>query len=413
MSVPELSKVFPSYKEFSPAVPVYRATQGLDGCIHRFYDSSPFSPSGRYLALTRFPAEDIAPSPGTKAEVFVIDLETGGNIKAGDTAAWDTQLGAQVQWGSDDTKLFYNDLASGEWKPYAIKINPLTGEKKKIRKPVFHISADGKKAASICLARTGITQKGYGIRIPGEFIPQNNGAPADDGVSIVNLEDGIEENFISLAEIVQKAVPEINSDLRTNGNFYVMHVKWNPQGNRLMLVLRCPTETGWNPMMLTMKPEGGEICLTVKPEQWANGGNHPNWMPDGKHVFMNLSMKKNSPRRFYSCRYDGSEGKILTEAEANRGHPSLHPSGKFIITDAYAHEVFDDGTSPLLLFDLNTKKEKITLARVAADPAFTGTKNEMRLDLHPAFDRSFQYVAFNGLHNGKRNVFIADIRTFL
>ncbi len=46
--------------------------------IHRYWDTSPFSPSGRYLALTRLPAEDRLPEPGDVAEVVLVDLQAGG-----------------------------------------------------------------------------------------------------------------------------------------------------------------------------------------------------------------------------------------------------------------------------------------------------------------------------------------------
>ncbi|HRS96487.1 MAG TPA: hypothetical protein P5179_14550, partial [Candidatus Latescibacteria bacterium] len=51
-----LSERFERYRAFSPAVPIWCITpDGLDRCIHRFYDTSPVSPSGRYVALTRLP----------------------------------------------------------------------------------------------------------------------------------------------------------------------------------------------------------------------------------------------------------------------------------------------------------------------------------------------------------------------
>lgn len=45
--------------------------------IHRFFDTSPMSPSSRYLALFRFPDEDQSPKPGDAGEVVLVDLETG------------------------------------------------------------------------------------------------------------------------------------------------------------------------------------------------------------------------------------------------------------------------------------------------------------------------------------------------
>ena len=47
---------FPRYTDHDPRVPVWCATPGRGGCYHRFFDTSPISPSGRFLAVTRMPA---------------------------------------------------------------------------------------------------------------------------------------------------------------------------------------------------------------------------------------------------------------------------------------------------------------------------------------------------------------------
>ena len=80
--------------------------------IHRFSDSSPVSPSGRYLAVTQVAEQyDIL----EKAIVTVFDLEMkvkdkgfGGSRIVAETAAYGSQLGAQVQWGATDEQLIYN-----------------------------------------------------------------------------------------------------------------------------------------------------------------------------------------------------------------------------------------------------------------------------------------------------------------
>ena len=93
---------FPRYTGFSPEVPVWCVTPDVTGCIHHFFDTSPVSPSGRYLGLTRLPAEDRLPAPDERAEVVVVDLETGEPQTVADIGCFDVQLGANVQWGSSD-----------------------------------------------------------------------------------------------------------------------------------------------------------------------------------------------------------------------------------------------------------------------------------------------------------------------
>ena len=64
-----ISANFPKYTAFDPAVPVWCITPDIDGCVHRFFDASSVSPSGRYVALTRFRFEDRMPVPGAPCDM--------------------------------------------------------------------------------------------------------------------------------------------------------------------------------------------------------------------------------------------------------------------------------------------------------------------------------------------------------
>ena len=109
----------------------------------------------------------------------------------------------------------------------------------------------------------------------------------------------------------------------------------------------------------------------------------------------------------------------MTEVAANRGHPSLHPGERFLITDAYAREdvAFGDGDAPLWLID-REKSTKETLVRIDAVTKFFDADihktGYMRVDLHPAWDQSgYTRVAFNGVADGTRRVFVADLSGIL
>ena len=128
----DFDALFPRYTEFDPKVPVWNVTPDMNRVIHRFYDTSPISPSGRYLGIFRLPFEDRRPNPGEIGEVVLVDLYTGKTKTVAESKGWDTQLGAQVQWGATDEELFFNDMDTSIWIPFGIKMNPLTGEKKNL-----------------------------------------------------------------------------------------------------------------------------------------------------------------------------------------------------------------------------------------------------------------------------------------
>lgn len=409
----EILPHFPRYAKFGQLVPVWCATPEIGRVIHRFFDTSPFSPSGRYLALTRFPFEDHLPNPGDIAEIILVDLEAGGSpLVVANTRGWDTQLGAQVQWGTDDNQLFFNDVDVKTWQAYGVKMDFSSGTTTKLDGPVYMVSPDGNWAASPCLLRIGVTQKGYGVIVPPERIPLNHGASTKDGIFITNTSTGECRLIVSLYEIVERMSPLFSGDEFKDGDFYGFHIKWNPLGTRLLFVLRWVSHDKCikrKNCLITMKVDGSDLQLAIPAEEWAKGGHHPNWCPDGQNIIMNLNIHGDG-LRFVTVKYDGTNYGPLLDSVIGSGHPTLHPDGRYIVTDAYPSEpvASGNGTTPIRLIDLKTEQEQ-TLAQVNVTPSFRGPNGELRVDPHPAWDYDFRRIAFNGFSNGTRRVYIADL----
>lgn len=416
-----LDQYFPRYKDFSPMVPVWNVTPDIDRCIHRFHLSSPFSPSGRYLGLTRLPHEDRAPKPGEIAEIVLVDLLTGSQTIIAETRGWDTQLGAQVQWGTTDEELYYNDVDISSWRAYAIKLNPLTGEKKILNGTVYDVSLDGKWLVSTDLKSIGYTQSGYGVIVPKDQIIFNQGASENDGVFVTNTETGKSRMIASYKKIVDQCIPSIDIQKYGPGDFYGFHTMWNSKSSRIMLVLRFVPHSGdrAKPMLITMNNRGEEIHLAIPSSEWADkGGNHPNWHPDGEHLIMNLNIDGKG-ERFVKARYDGSTLEKMTDVPANRGHISVHPNGKLLLNDAYPHKdyAFLDTTAPIWLVDIE-RHWKHTLIRFESVTKYfeknPSEARDMRVDPHPVWDtKTYTHIAFNAVENGTRRVFVADLSKFV
>ena len=240
----------------------------------------------------------------------------------------------------------------------------------------------------------------------------------DDGVFVTDNSTGKSRMVVTYKKIIEET--GIDMSHYGEGDFYGFHTKWNSKSNRIMLVLRYKPKVGnILPALITLKPDGTDIHVAIPASEWAdNGGNHPNWAPDGEHIIMNLNYQDKG-WRYIKANYDGTNIKYLTEVPASHGHPSLHKSGKFILTDAYPTEkmAYGDGTAPLWLINCKTSV-KPTLVRIDAVTKIFRDQNTfragaMRVDLHPAWDHSFRYVAFNGVWNGSRHVFITDLSKFL
>ncbi len=411
----DMDASFPRYTDNDPAAPIWCITPEVDGCFHRFFDTSPISPSGRYVGLTKLPAEDRMPEAGEAAEVVVIDLETGEWEVAAETHGWDTQLGAQVQWGASDEELFFIDMDVDAWKPFSVKLNPLTGERMDLNGPLYMVSPDGRLAGSPCLRRTRLTQEGYGVVVPDEAIPRNEGAVDDDGLYLTDTMTGDASLLVSFARVYDELLDE---DEFADGDLYGFHVKWNLQGTRLQFVVRwVPHEDdSWSarrPMLVTVRPDGSDLQLAIPGDVWALGGHHPNWTPDGEHVMMNLKLDGEN-MRLVRARYDGANLQAMSDDLLGTGHPSLHPDGRHVVTDDYTHGPLanDDGTTPIRLLDLNRTEER-RIALIRTDPDYRGDAKVLRVDPHPAWGPQFRYVTFNACPDGTRDVFIADLGDFV
>jgi len=423
----EIHESFPRYTDFDPRVPVWCVTPGEGRTIHRFFDTPPFSPSGRYLALLRLPFEDRLPAPGDAAEVVLVDLHAGAERVLTTTRGWEPQMGANINWGADDHALFYNDVDVSDWSCFAVRLDPLTGEKRRLGGTVYQASPDGRHLASADMRAMRRTQAGYGVMVPDELVPRRVGPRDDDGLWITDTETGEARLVASIAKIVRDATPAVEMDDPSKYEIYGFHAKWNPQGDRLLFTLRWyadPGESLFGAMgrgghrtlkftVFTLRPDGTEICSAVGKSEWDKGGHHINFFPDGRRLSMNLSIERRG-LRFVQCNLDGTDLRKILESPPGSGHPTVHPDGRHILADCYAHGqmAFDDGTTPLRWVDVQTGEDR-HLVRFPALSPHRETHGALRVDPHPAWDRSWRWVAFNAYLGGTRRVLVADLASVI
>jgi len=432
-----IGATLPRYRQFDPEVPVYFATPVDRPHIHRFYDTSPLSPSGRYLAATELPYEDRLPAPGDSARVVVIDLHSGEEIYGSATAAWDMQVGAHAQWGAGDDCLFFNRLEN--WQPFGVKIDLLTGSEQRLSQSIYMVSHNGEKALTPDLRKIALVQAGYGVTVPDIEHLRNTGAPTDDGVFEIDTRTGASRLLVSLAEIADRLRSLGIAPNLEKGGLYGFHVKWNRDDSRIMFIVRWLAASEirrcTKNYLVTMNADGSGIEVPIDARRWL-GGHHPNWCPDGENILMNLRFPPPSrlapvafraeqvarrlhlptPNRlhFATFRFDGGSASKVAAPLSGSGHPSLHRDGRYLLTDAYPYEnvAFGDGTVPLRLIDLERNEER-ALVRIRTKPNFSGPDGELRVDPHPAWDRSHRWVAFNAWPDGVRQVLLADLSACL
>jgi hypothetical protein len=375
--------------------------------IHRFFDTSPISPSGRFIALIRFGDESRSVRPGDVSDIVLVDLKSGQERVIAQTHGFELQLGAQVQWGSTDKELFFADVDIATWKSRTILINPRTGKRRELDGPLFMVSPDGKQICGHDMTTARFAQVGYGVVVPDDKAPRVVGPSATNGVYVTDVSSGKSRLVATSAAIFAVLSLLVPIERPQSYEFYVFQVKWNPQGTRLMISYQWAPVGGGDRRraVLTMLPDGSDIRVALRPEQWARGGHHICWMADGEHISMNLNVDEEPGIELVSFKYDGTE--LKTIYDPGSGHPSQHPKGlPLIVTDAYPGEpvTTKPGTVPIRLINLRTQTE-MNVAEV-----YVSTQGgEFRIDPHPAWDRSGRYVVFNGYVGGTRNVWMIDL----
>ncbi len=417
-----LDKLFPRYEQFGPLVPVWCMTPRRAACIHRFFDTSPISPSGRYLAVFQMPFEDRQGRPGEAGQVVLVDLHSGEDRVLAQTCGWEPQMGANINWGGSDHELFFNDVDTATWQAFAWKLDPLTGQRQRMDGTVYHASPDGRWLISANMDTMRRTQPGYGVYLLEDRVRQNIGPVEDDGFYLTDTATGKRRLLASIAAMLSQADPPVQIEDAAGQEIYGFHSKFNPSGDSVMLSLR------WFPVRrppvlnmfkldfpavkyawVTMPVAGGAKHCAVGPEQWVKGGHHATWFPDGRRISMNLDIDR-AGMRFVQVNADGSDLRKMLDILGS-GHPTVHPSGH-LLTDAYPGEPagFGDGTIPLRWVDLRTGTERAAVRVNVAQPC---KDQVLRVDAHPAWDRTGRYVTFNAFVGGTRRVYIADMQSLI
>jgi len=406
---------FKPWKTGKTLAPVMQVTPARQSYVHTYFDVTPFSPSGRYLAVTHLPFMYRHPVLGDKADVCIIDLEEQSIQTVYTTKCWGYQTGANVHWGATDRHLYANDVFDG--LAVCVGIDMETTETLAYAGPLYTIKPDESCVAAFPHELRDVTQKGYGVppKIPGKFASLPPGASRDEGIWLTDLRTNEKRLLVSLADVAAK-VP--TPPPLKGGTYYFWHTKFNRQGTHLLQVLRYihPDEPDVrNPMMFTFNSDGSDICYGPKTDRvpvWNGPGGHPNWHGDGIHLIRHLEIDGEEKHHFIQCRYDGTDFKILCEKIEGGGHPSVEPNGKYLITDERDYDDNDVAVIKLRLVDLVAEEESCICSIPTIDK--TVLKDTVfRLDGHPVWSQDYKKVSLQAAPNGKRQLFVVNLENII
>ncbi len=394
----ERSIEFTPYTQHRPACPVTAITPAGEAHLHTYYDVCPWSPSGRQVACLRLPFEDREPGPDDPAELCVIDLEGRTVRTVARTSGWGHQTAAHQQWGRSDRRLYYNDKRGD--RPVGVRLDLQTGAAREYDGPVWQVHPDESCAICTCLNRGRLTQRGYGVTVrPEAALTNAERASSDDGLYRVDLTTGAQTLLVPLS-----AVWEVLLDRKdlAGAVLYAFHCKYNPQGTRILIVVRARFGDGrFVASLVGCRADGSDLRTIVPHRLWRRGGHHPIWHPNGRQVLMNLTPGEHM--RF--CLIDADTGavQVLADDPPGTGHPSISTDGRYLLTDD-TRESGTTRTTTIRLVDLHagTWRDLCT----AESPAVGGSP--LRRDAHPVWSRDDRRILFLAAPSGTRQLFIAE-----
>lgn len=372
-------------------------------CMTTFYDVEPISPCGKYLLVTNVPFINRIPFCGEVATIVVINIETGLHTSIYETKGWGAQLGANAQWGKDSNTVFCNDVV--DEKVVGVKIDISTFEFKYLDGPIYTISSDSNYSYSPNLKLINAMMPGYGV--PEKLFSryrQHERRASSEGIWKTNLVDGKCELFISIDKIIKSIS---NEEVFEDATYYIFHVKVNKKNDKLFFVLFSLGAKGiigptTQLVVYDFIKDSFKIVVTYK--EWSKGGHHPNWMPNGEDIIMNLKSLDRKMRFVKICSSSGKK-EIIERDKVGGGHPSVDQKLSYLLTDAYVSEGLSDpdGKVPIRLIDLE-KNDEIHISKIDTN----NLSGPCRIDPHPVWSKNSNYIVWNGIIDGVRRVFVAE-----
>ncbi|MBN2327608.1 MAG: hypothetical protein JXR73_10680 [Candidatus Omnitrophica bacterium] len=378
-------------------VPCEEVTAGPQSHWFSYYDKFQFDPSGRYVLGMEIGFNDRPPEAGEAVKLGMVDLQDGNKwIEFGESRSWGWQQGCMLQWlPGGDAEVIYNTLMDGRY--VSVIQDVFTGEKRVLPRPIYSVSADGKRAVVPNFSRLNEMRPGYGYEgVPDPWADVNQ--PKGDGIYCMNLETGESRLIVSIDRIANfRRQPSMEGS-----KHYFNHLLFNQDGSRFIFLHRWRIQrddgrTGWHTRMFTVQPDGENLhCVNEN-----NMVSHFIWK--NPRQILAWAREPETGDHFYLYTDQSEEKEIVGEEFLKRdGHCTYSPSGEWILTDTYPDR---ERMQNLMLYRPRDGKLEM-LGRFYLDKKFTG---QTRCDLHGRWSRDGRHVCIDSLHTGKRQMYLLDV----
>jgi len=356
-----------------------------------YYDKTPWSPLGEEVVVHGIRDRYV--------EIYRVKPTGERPVKIGESSAWSWQQGCMAQWAGRGKSLHivFNGIREGVlgsyWAPgYAeggVTFCPW---------PVQAVRPDGGEFVALNYLRLALLRPEYGYDVTvsnfSAYLPDEK-----DGLWRVEWPSGRAELMVTLAEL--KHIMPI-SDMRKSKD-KVNHALYSPSGKRVAFVHRWYSSRGKKSRLFIKELESGDLNCVLDTGMVS----HYCWRDD-RTLFVYCRIEHEGVGYYM---LDVATGEIdpLGFGELDRygdGHPSVSPSGRYLLTDSYPDR---RRQQHLLVYDL-TGGTVTELGRFLLPLRFDG---KVRVDLHPRWSPCGGFVSIDTACMGRRNMAVLDVREVL
>ncbi|TBL76508.1 hypothetical protein [Paenibacillus thalictri] len=383
--------------------PSRRLTGGEGQFFYGYYDNPAFSADGRLHLYTKSSFLDRLSAAGDRAEIGLIELDTGRMVPLAETSAWNFQQGAMLQWDPNqpNSRIIYNVFLDGAYRGVIHHVE--TGALHYLDLPVANVDPTGKHGLSINFSRLFDYRPGYGYAdIVDPF--QNMNHPQDDGISLIDLKSGRSRMILSLEEIWDFIKPIYKLE---EAKLTINHITFNTDGTRFVFLARSKQGADQRRVTatLTANTDGSGLhCLSTY--EYAS---HYHWK-DPKHLLLHSANHEGDQLYLYPDGTTNEPAAIDKSYFLEDGHCNYSPNREWLMYDSYP-----DANDYRHLYLYNVAKGKgLTLASYYSEPklnrAVGDSGTDIRCDLHPRWNRTGTGISFDSMHEGQRHIYDMDLR---
>lgn len=415
----------------------YNVVSPSDGKHYFFgyYNLCPWSADGSRLLVHRASFADRFPDGKEAVQLGFLDAETSSFTAFADSYAWNFQQGAKLQWVTPvDGKSFimHNDFREG--RLFSIIRDSVGNKIKEIEYPFYAVSPSGHEAAGFSFVRINSCRPEYGYPIlpPEALLPDT-----EDGLWRIDIQTG-QRNLLVSIDQVKRIKPNPAGE---NAKHYFIHAVYNRSGSRLLFLHRFEREdgitqtrlftVGSNGSQLRLLMEGmishfdwydddtifawagkrslladtGSDSLQVRLKRTIMKGLKPVYYALGKPRFLMVKIVGDS-YHFISDAEDAEIRPYMKGVFLTDGHCTLDHRGdvkhRWLLTDGYPDS---KGRLPLYLCNLQSDH----VYEIGLYPCPSSYDGDIRVDLHPRFNREFNQVCIDIIKQNFRAVATIDV----